>query len=1498
MAHAGLLKQAPPDAVQSRDILDAQVEAGTARLVRLLARICETPIAVLTLVDGLQQKIDSAVGLELSEIEQAISFCTHTLRGKHLFLIPDARKIALFAGDPMVTGVKGIRFYAGLPLISPAGVPLGTLAVMDRVPRTLTEEQGEALETLAEQMMVQIALRRQRSELERLTDEHRQAQEAIRESEERFKTVAKATTDAVWDWDLKSDCIWWSEGIHTLFGVPPEDIEPGTVSWTGRIHPEDCKRVLDGIHQIIDGRGENWVDEYRFRCRDGSYAYVLDRGFVIRTPDGKAVRMVGGMSDLTVRKQAEQEACHATETQAGIVQAQKEIASANLDLQAVMNLMTERARALTGATFGAIELVEGPDVVCRAAAGLAATHIGTRMTLAGSLSGVAVRDLTALYCEDTESDDRVDRAAALATGIRSIIAAPLRAADKAIGVLKVMSDRPGAFTRPDVSNLQILVESLGAVIERHRTAERLRASEEQYRLLFDQNPQPMWVYETATLRVLAVNRAAIKHYGYTEDEFLALTIRALRPEADIPALKQKIRTIGPESFGVWRHRKKDGSIISVEVSSHPIDFNGHSARMALTNDVTQRLAAERDLARVSRAQRMLSACNEALIRAENESSLLKEICRVAVEIGGYRVAWVGFAQDDTAKSIIPVANFGNDPGYMRELRLSWSEAVPIGRGPAGRAVRTGEVVVVPDLSVDVEYEPWRTLSSERGFRGGVCLPLRNRASTFGVLSLYAAEVANFSADEVKLLQALADDLTFGINNLRLQDEQRRLQLAAVKLAAGVSASTGTEFFEQLVRNMVEAVGAQAGILARLLPDQPTTARTIAVVVDGAARENFDYPIDGSPCQRLFTADDLVVPENVAALFPHALPLTILGAPGAQGFIGRRLDNSAGQPVGLLFVLFREPLERSDLATSTLQIFAARAAAELERQVADARIREQASLLDKAKDAIVVHGIDNQVHFWNKGAERLYGWTPDEAIGESIEKLLYEDPSALRDAIRSVMEHGEWSGEITERRKDGTALTVEAHWTLVLDENSQPQSIFAIKSDITQRKAAEHEIQHLAFYDPLTRLPNRLLLMERLENALAVSDDAYREGALLFIDLDNFKTLNDTLGHDKGDLLLQQVAVRLTTCVSDCDTVARLGGDEFVVMLQDLSGDLEEAAAQARTVGEKILAALNQPFRFAAYEHHSTPSIGITLFTDHQFNVRELLKRADLAMYQAKAAGRNTLRFFDPGMQTALTDRAAMEADLRQGLQRNEFLVYYQPQVDSNGRVAGAEALVRWLQPQRGLVSPAEFIPLAEDTGLILQIGHKVLETACAQLAAWAKQARTAQLTLAVNVSARQFRHPEFVDQVLAVLAQSGANPHKLKLELTESLLVDNVEDTIAKMTALQARGVGFSLDDFGTGYSSLSYLKRLPLDQLKIDQSFVRDVLNDPNDAVIARTIVALGQSLGLAVIAEGVETEAQRDFLARNGCHAYQGYLFSPPLPIDRFEKFMDDTALSGWPE
>lgn len=544
------------------------------------------------------------------------------------------------------------------------------------------------------------------------------------------------------------------------------------------------------------------------------------------------------------------------------------------------------------------------------------------------------------------------------------------------------------------------------------------------------------------------------------------------------------------------------------------------------------------------------------------------------------------------------------------------------------------------------------------------------------------------------------------------------------------------------------------------------------------------------------------------------------------------------------------------------------------------------LFENSLDAVISTRQDGQVLSANPAACELFGLQASTLAQVRSAQLF--DPTDPRCAALShqTPAGGRLQGPMRLLRSDGTAFEAEVSATLYPDGEALNSMIIR---DMTERQQAEDQIKNLAFYDPLTQLPNRRLLMDRLRITLASSNRHQRLAALLFVDLDNFKTLNDTLGHHQGDLLLQQVAQRLLTCVRESDTCARLGGDEFVVVLDDLGADPLAAASQAEAIGQKILKLLNQNYLLGTYNHHSTPSIGVTLFgRGDDDTIDEPLKRADLAMYQAKAAGRNALRFYDPHVQAAVNARMALESSLRQAVEQQDFVLYYQPQVAWAGEVSGAEVLVRWRHLERGIVSPAEFIPLAEDTGLILPLGQWVLTSACKQLARWAFHPQRQHLTLSVNVSERQFRQADFVEQVLTTIRQTGARADHLKLELTEGLLVTQFDDVIAKMSALKAHGVGFSLDDFGTGYSSLAYLKRLPLDQLKIDQSFVRDILVDPNDAAISNMVVVLAQSLGLSVIAEGVETEAQRAMLASQGCHHYQGYLFSRPLPLQDFEAWL----------
>ncbi|HEV2609970.1 MAG TPA: EAL domain-containing protein [Noviherbaspirillum sp.] len=1318
-------EQARLEALKSFQILDTSREETFDRLAALAARICETPMAIITLIDEERQWFKATVGLDVRETERAISFCTYTIHAKDLLLVPDATTDPRFLGNPLVTNQPGIRAYAGVPLITSDGFAIGSLAVLDTTPRQMKDAQLAALHLLADHVMKEFELRLRRLNVEQLLEERTAHADAYKRQTRHLNNAQHVAGVGSWELGLENNVLYWSEETYRIFGVERDLFKPDFDALMSLIHPEDRAKMMTAQQQVLQGVRHLDI-EHRVIRPGGEIRHVQERAELIDV-DGQLV-LSGTVRDITVERKTQEH----------------------------------------------LRLLEA----C-----------------------IACMDDVVMITE----------------------AEPL--------------DEPGP-------------------------------------------------------RVVFVNDAFERRTGYRRDEIIGRSPRLLQgpktARAEIRTMRKALEAKLPVDVEIINYTK-DGREFWLENNIVPVtDESGYARHfVGIQRDVTERKMRMLELANTNRSLQMLSRCAQALIKAEKEEELLVQICKLAVDIGGYRMAWVGYAQDDVQCSIVPMAYAGPDEdgkSYLNELQLSWAENNPTGQGPGGRTIRTGRPVILEDISREPSFALWMSSAQRRGYQGVISLPLRSKGRTFGFFAMYSREVRPVADKEISLLQELADNLAYGIGALRAEAERQRTQTAMLKVAAGVSASTDTSFFQQLAANMADALGANGTFVARILPGEPLTVRIVAGVVDGEPAAGFDYPLAGTPCETLARQRHWIVPDRLDERYPESGKLgEPLGSLKARAYAGKRLDDSTGRTIGLVYALYRQPLRDTGLVLSTLQIFAARAAGELERLDTDMRIRNQASLLDKAQDAIMVCDTAHRVLFWNKGAERLYGWTQAETVGQQINVLLGEDESTYFMAVGKTLVQGEWTGEIEQQSKDGRLLIVESHWTLVRDENGTPQSILKINTDITHRKASEREIQHLAFYDSLTRLPNRLLLIDRLQHAIATVARNRHTGALLFIDLDNFKTLNDTLGHDFGDMLLKQVAQRLKACVRDSNTVARLGGDEFVVLLEDLSPHTKHSVAQAKTVAENILAAFSHPFQLDSHEHNTTPSIGITLFSGNSSTIDELLKRADLAMYQAKAAGRNTLRFFDPQMQTIVSARAALEADFRHGLLHDEFVLHYQTQSDANGHTIGVEALVRWQHKRRGMVSPAAFIPLAEETGLIVRLGQWVIETACAQLATWARQEKTAGLDVSVNVSARQFRHPDFVDQVMDALERTGANPQKLKLELTESLLLENVEETIVKMTALKKKGVGFSLDDFGTGYSSLAYLKRLPLDQLKIDQSFVRDVLTDPNDAAIARTIVALGRSLGLSVMAEGVETIAQRDFLAHHGCHAYQGFLFSQPMPAER---------------
>ncbi len=1712
-----ILKQGRINELKYHTMLDDASILQFERLTQLVASICQTPIAIITLVNDTREYFQYALDPDSRKNNQFFTFYNDVIRAKTLLIIPDLEIDSRFVSDTQIGAESYVKFYAGVPLISKSGHIFGVLSVEDYQPRTLNSLQKETLETLAGQMVVQLEYCHQRSYEEQLTSEIKLLQSNSSQQSIKLKETQRISHIGSWELKIKDSVLTWSDETYQIFGVlkgafnetfegflsfvHPDDLtvlltkqndallgknpldfvhriirpngelrfvheraeltldidgetdllhgsvqdvteqkireitlaqneaivratfaaanagiamatldcsfvianpayckmigydesEIRNLDFITLTHPDDRQRNLEQISKLIKGEFESFIIEKKSSKKNGDTVWLRDNISLIRSSDGNPTNIITVTEDITSAKLVEEE-LQKTQSLLEIASQISHMGGWSITLPDWKLTWSDEVAVIHDEPIGySPVLIEGINyyleesresiekavqacaregvaydlelqIVTRTGRLVWVRTIGQAVRdVHGNIVGLqgAYQDVTAQKKGEQEKQESLVRMQRIASRLPGMIyefrlrpdgSVSMPYVSEAIrNIFKlspedVIDNATVMFNKIHPDDLDSVKTSLltsavnltpwtkefrlrfeddevvwvsGSALPQYETDGSVlwhgfttditasRKSQEQLELLevcISRLSDIILITEAKPLnapgpKIIFVNDAFELQTGFTREEAIGQTPRILQgPKTQRSELDRIHRAL--ENWQSVRaeliNYTKSGDEYWLELDIVPVtdDTGNHTHLISLARDITERKQVELELSRLNRELMMYNSLTQSIIQATDENDLLSKACQLAVDVGGYCMSWVGYARDDSEKTIQPVSAYGSAIEYFNNIKLSWSADVPEGLGPAGQTIRSGSPFICEDFTNAPFFSPWLEAAQKFGLYGVVNLPLRDKKNTFGVLGLFLAEMRTLATDEITLLQALADDLAYAIISLRSKEEQKRVQSAISKVAVSVSAHSNMSFFEQLNHSMAEALNADGAFIARILPGHPQTARTIAAARGGSTIANFDYLITDTPCENLLEQEDCIIPEGVAEKYPKS---TLLSTFGAEAYVGRSLLNSAGQPIGIMYLLFNSKLKDLSFAISTLKIFSARAASELERQATDVQIRQQASLLDKAQDAIVVLDLNHTILFWNKSAERLYGWTADEAMQKSNDQLLSDNPTDYYRIMDLLLLNGEWNGEIVQRHQDGSILTVEGHWTLVRDENEMPQSIFAINTDVTARKIAQEKIQQLAFYDPLTMLPNRQLLIDRLKQAIASTARNNRNGALLFIDLDNFKTLNDTLGHDIGDLLLKAVADRLVSSVRKTDTVARLGGDEFVVMLTYLSKDLLECADQAKRVTEKILGVLNLPFHLNGHAYQSTPSIGVTLINNQSISVEAILKQADLAMYQAKAAGRNTLRFYDAEMQSAVMNRVALEKNLKDGLKNNEFLLHYQPQLNSSKQIVGAEALIRWFSPERGLVSPAQFIPLAEETRLIIPIGKWVLETACKQLVSWGKSPKTSDLALSVNVSVHQFRQPDFVKQVMDTVEQAGANPFRLKLELTESLLVDNVEDIIIKMVALKAKGVSFSLDDFGTGYSSLSNLKRLPLDQLKIDQSFVRDVMTDPNDASIACTIVALAQNLGLEVIAEGVETKDQHEFLFQNGCYFYQGYLFSKPLPIDQFEAFLKNANLKN---
>ncbi|MES9899293.1 MAG: EAL domain-containing protein [Sedimenticola sp.] len=956
-------------------------------------------------------------------------------------------------------------------------------------------------------------------------------------------------------------------------------------------------------------------------------------------------------------------------------------------------------------------------------------------------------------------------------------------------------------------------------------------------------------------RHCALCNSAMEIFGFSEggDHSPDLMYNQIHPE-DRSRWEQSFNaaTSGLEDYDVhYRIVKPHGDIRYISAKAELVrDSKGKPTSMfGIVQDVTEQQRRENRLRRLNRTYEMLSRCNKSLIRAQSEEQLLNEFCDHIVATGGYRMAWVGCARSDEEKTVEPVAVAGDSTDYVCKAQLTWADT-PRGQGPGGRAIRTGKSVIIRDVRTDELFQPWREAAIEQGYRSVTAFPLTANGNACGALLIYAEDSDAFDSEEVQLLENLAEDLSYGVHALRAR---RRRNEAEAELEESeqrfkdFAASASDWFWES-------GPDLRFTFLSEHFSDSTGVSPELII---------------GKRCEELTAFD-----PNDADWSRHL-----------QELKERRPFKD------FQFWHLTEDERRICSRMSGIPIFDGKGvflgyrgtAADVTTQVnAQEELRLAAAVFESTTEGVMVVTVDGTILAVNKAFTTITGYNEDEALGQKPSLLRSErhDSAFYTTMWSAIHKEGHWSGEVWNRRKNGEVYPEWLNISSVKGEQGEVTRYVAVFSDITAIKQSEERLFHLAHHDPLTNLPNRLMFNVLLEHSLERVERIGEQIAVLFLDLDLFKNINDSFGHPTGDLLLQRVAKRLAATIRKEDTVARLGGDEFILLLEQV-GNMQTAAA----IAEKLLHDLRLPFHINGQELYVAASIGISISPNDGTDGDMLIKNADAAMYRAKDRGRGSYCFYTEELTVSAMERVVLERELRQALEQNQLVVYYQPQYSLlSGKLVGAEALVRWQHPEKGLIHPDNFIPAAEACGLILPLGDWVLRESSRQMSRWLREGVDIE-RISVNVSGKQVERSDLVSIVREILDQTGLQPQHLELEITESCIMREAESAIKSLAELKMMGVRLAVDDFGTGYSSLSYLKQLPIHKLKIDRSFIKDIPDDSNDEAISRAILALGHSLQLEIIAEGVETKVQEAFLKEEGCDEVQGYLYSRPLPAKEFE-------------
>jgi diguanylate cyclase (GGDEF)-like protein/PAS domain S-box-containing protein len=1078
-------------------------------------------------------------------------------------------------------------------------------------------------------------------------------------------------------------------------------------------------------------------------------------------------------------------------------------------------------------------------------------------------------------------------------------------------------------------------------------------------------------------RIVEANERAVEFYGYSRDELLHMRIKELRAPQDRPHFEQQWALIAKERARVYEvnHQTKSGRVVPIEASARLIDVDGKMFFQSIERDISERKIAEQKLQRTNRLYVALAQTNESIVRLQDRRALFHEICRIAVENGGFADAWIAL-HDPVSDTLTGVAHAGKHARLFARLRPSIGPQALETSGVSACAFRSGEICVSNDFQHDVRTQQWPDFAEAGGIKAAASIPIQEDEHVIGVFSVYAAERDYFDEQVLTLLTQMAVDISFALANFRREalraqaeketrESEHRYRQLVDNMSPGMVVyeplQDADDFivrdvnraFEQLERvRRVEVIGAR---VRERMPNVLTTGEfealqrvwltgnpeSLEVVYSLEGKKQWrDLYIYALPTRQLVTICDDITQRKAAEQSLRAseerLALVLQGVNDGWwdidyethdyyfskrfaemfGYAPDDMAHLAEAWVGLVHPEDRPEVEKAlheHIAGKTPQYVSehrmlrkdgsviwvqARGAVVrrssdgtaqrlagthrdiTERKEEENQLRLWATVFEDSQEGIFITDSEKRIVSANAALTQMLGYSVEEMMGRNPRMFSSgeQDRAFYQNMWASINETGHWQGEIWDRRKNGEIFPLYTSITATRDPRGAVQNYIAICTDISERKATEERIRYLAHHDVLTGLPNRALLEDRLEQSLAHAQRTETRVGVLFVDLDRFKNINDSLGHHMGDELLKMVAQRLRSCVRVDDTVSRQGGDEFILLATEL-GD----ASDAGQIAQKVLETIHQPFTLDGSEIQVTASVGIAIYPEDGADSDALIRNADAAMYYAKEQGRNNFQFFVRELNLRALRRISMESALRKAIDHGDFILHYQPQVNIwSGDLVGVEALLRWQWGDR-LMAPGDFIPIAEETGLIIPIGDWVLQEACRQQGRW-MQGGLPAVTMAVNISAAQFHRKDLLDAISAIVLHNCVEPTQLEVELTESMIMQDAETSMRILDGLKELGVTLAIDDFGTGYSSLSYLRRFRIDRLKVDQSFVRDLETDPADRAITEAIIALGKSLGLRIIAEGVERAGEIQLLRESRCDELQGFYFSPPLAADEF--------------